>query len=218
MPRVHTKTKSTRGKVYKCQTCSLDIEPGQDFYEWSRRYGRSGVTYRQHVACGRPRPTQLSSRKTAVLEEAVNAADFSGWNFEVDPEEFDLEGGTIDMDISELETMIEEIADVAREIAQEYQDGHDNMPEGLQQGEVGQAMEDVAQELESWADDLVTSAGLDDTDFSYDSFTYDDQSEISEEDQEVGWREDVSDELAARVEELRNGAMDAIGEYPEYQG
>lgn len=217
MPRVHTKTKSARGKTYKCQTCHEDIVEGESFYEWSRRFGRSGQTYRQHAKCGRPRPTQLSSRKTAVLEEAIDAADFSSFSPELDLESLLTEGGEVEVDISDLETILEEIADVAREIGQEYQDGHDNMPEGLQQGEVGMAMEEIAQELESWADDLVSNADLE-TSFMYESFTYDDQSEISEEEQEEGWRSDVEDEWSQFIDGLTTAAQDAIQDYPEYQG
>jgi hypothetical protein len=217
MPRVHTKVKSTRGKTYKCQSCREDILPGESYYEWSRRFGRSGQTYRQHEKCGRPKPTQLSSRKTAVLEEAINDADFSSFSPEIDLEALDTQGGEIEVDISDLETILEEIADVAREIGQEYQDGYDNMPEGLNQGSTAQAMEEVAQELESWADDLVSSADLETT-FVYEAFSYDAEDERSEDEQEEDWRNDVESEWDAFVQNVSEAASGAIQDYPEYQG
>jgi hypothetical protein len=221
MPRVYTKTKSTRGKVYRCQSCGQDIEPGQDYYEWSRRFGRSGQTYRQHTACGRPKPTQLSSRKTAVLEEAVNEIDFSGWSFDIDYDSLDAEnGGEIDIDTSGLEAMVEEIADVAREIGEEYQSGFDNMPEGLQQGPTAQAMEEVAQELESWADDLASS--IEDGSVEYPSIReFHDNEDDEDADADAlrqEWIEHVEQLVQDKMDELRQAAEDACSEYPEYQG
>lgn len=217
MPRVYSKTKSTRGKTYRCESCGQDIVAGESYYEWSRRFGRSGQTYRQHSTCGRPRPTQLSSRKTAVLEEAVSELDFSTFAPEFSADDLDTDGGQLDIDVTELESLLEGIADIAREIGQEYQDGFDNMPEGLQQGPTAQAMEEVAQELESWADDLVSQADLDGQ-FDYEGFEYDEEAEASEEEQKAAWVEEVQAAFETKVSELAEAAESVTGDYPEYQG
>lgn len=134
MPRVtrHTARQSTKDR--RCRGCGGPIEPGNEYYLWEKRYG--GPQFR-HVPCGYPRPTELSNRKTAQIEEAIQDADFSSCDTEED-----------------CQALLENIAQTARDVGEEYRDSFNNMPEGLQQGGTAQAMEQVAEELDSWADDL----------------------------------------------------------------
>lgn len=65
---------------FRCRKCGNAIEPGQDRYEWSFRYGG---TYRQHVSCGAPRAselTQSAGKQTLyaaqeAVEDALGGAD-----------------------------------------------------------------------------------------------------------------------------------------------
>lgn len=222
MPRVYTKTKSTRGKEYRCQSCSDPIIAGQSYHEWSRRFGRSGQTYRQHASHGRPRPTQLSSRKTAVLEEAVMDANFSGFECVLSLEDINESGGSYEIEglVDHVQQVASEIAEVAREVGQEYQDGFDNMPEGLNQGPTAQAMEEVAQELESWADDL-DDLGLD-AEIDYPSLTdFLDNEDLEGEDIDAlksDWLDEVQRLVDEKIDEVANDAESRCSEYPEYQG
>jgi len=221
MPRVYTKTKSTRGtKTYTCTGCGQKIEPGEVYYEWSRRFGRSGQTYRRHQKCGRPRPTELTSRKTAQIEEAANdaSAEIDAWTYEVEEMGLDYEnGGTIEIDTSALTDALNSVAEIAREVGQEYQDGFDNMPEGLNQGEVAQMMEEVAQELDSWADDVESEDF--DGEVSYEAFER--EEDLTDEQYEQAreeWLDNIRSTVEEKLDELRSQATERIQDWPEYQG
>ena len=83
MARVHTRTKSTRGKRdFICSGCREKIEPGEEFCTWQLRFG--GPRYR-HVKCGYPKPTELSMRKTArSRRRSGRRRDIQGWKPELD--------------------------------------------------------------------------------------------------------------------------------------
>jgi hypothetical protein len=208
MPRVTSKTKSTRGKTYNCTKCGAPITVGQRFYQWARRFGRSGVTYRRHMDCGFPKPSELSSAKTAVIEDALQDLSLSSWNPQV-PEEWDGNVESIDIDHSEITDALQGIADTAREVGSEYEDGVSNMPEGLQQGPTGEAMQEIAQELESWADDLESF------DPQVDAPDWPERFESEDDDT---WRGRVEDALDTWVADVISEAEDKLGEMPTYQG
>jgi len=220
MPRVYMKTKSTRGtKTYTCTGCHQKIEPGEVYYEWSRRFGRYGQTYRRHQACGRPRPTELSSRKTAQIEEAANEASgqIDAYVWTVDESDLSEGGGSVEIETGELSDILAGIAEIAREVGQEYQASYDNMPEGLNQGETAMAMEEVAQELDSWADDVESEDF--DGEVMYEAFMPEpdlDEADLDAARQE--WVENIQSEVENRVDELRSQANDRIQDWPEYQG
>jgi hypothetical protein len=152
VPRVKTATR--RRAVVKrpmnCRLCGNEIGVGQSYYTWQKRYGGPQFT---HVTCGRPTPTMLSDRKTAVIEEAIMGIDFSSWNPTV-PADWDGNTENIDVDYSDVQALLQEIADSARDVGSEYESGADNMPENLMYSPTAEAMREVAQELETWADDL----------------------------------------------------------------
>lgn len=160
MPRVHMVTKSHQGKTYDCGVCGKPITPGQTFYTWSKRYAG---TYRQHTEHGYPRPSQLSGRKTAVIEDELQALDLSDISYPL-PEDFEPnpEGGNaLDLDgvVEDITNALSSVAETARGVGEEYEASADNMPESLQQGYQAEAMRDVNQRLGDWADQLEDPCG-----------------------------------------------------------
>jgi gas vesicle protein len=212
MPRVHTKTRSTRvtKRPYRCTGCGEEIVAGEKYYEWEKRYGGP---QRRHVACGYPRPTQLSNRKTAQIDEAVQDMSLpygelsivvDGWDGTTEQFNSEAEGY-----VSDLTQALADVAQVVRDVGQEYQDSFDNLPENFQYGSTGEALQTVAEELESKADDLES---------------------WEPSSTEPDWPERDDDEsledFAGRVEEAfqnwasdaQSEAEDACSDMPEYQG
>lgn len=154
MARVVMKTKNSGGKhVYTCSGCGEPVTAGTKYYTWARRFGRTGVRYYQHATCGYPRPTQLSSRKTAVVDEAITDANLAQHAPEL-PYEDAVAGGTLDVPYDDLQAALASVAEEARTVGEEYTSGADNMPDSLQYGQQAEAMRAVGDELESWADNL----------------------------------------------------------------
>jgi hypothetical protein len=216
MPRVYTKTKSKRGKTYNCSGCGEPIKPGQSYYTWSRRFGYGrGVSYYRHTKCGFPRPTQLSSRKTAQIEEAVLDANqaIGSWSptLKFEPGDDPVAEVTVEIehDYGDVSAALEEVSGVARDVGQEYEDGADNMPEQLAYSPVAEAMreakeacDDYADELERWQPDR-------------------EEPEIPERiEHETSGEFEVrlQDALDSWAEEVRDSAQEALSEIPEYQG
>jgi len=217
MPRVHTKTRSTREtkRPYRCESCGQAIEPGQIYYQWEKRYGGPR---RQHKACGYPRPTQLSNRKTAQIDEAVSDMSAPSWGLTVDVDGWD--GGTEQFNaeaegfLADVKQALQEVADVVRSVGEEYQASFDNLPENFQYGGTGEALETVASELEDKASDLE----------SFDPSAGDEPDWPEREDDPDG--EESLEDFATRVEEAFDNwcsevwseAEDACSDMPEYQG
>lgn len=203
MPRVHRRVKSTRGRPeFPCRSCSEPIKPGQAFYTWEKRFG--GKSY-LHVEHGFPKPSMLSNRKTAVIEDAIG--DFP----------------TTAESIEDIQSAMTDVAEQAREVGQEYESSADNMPENLQQGYQAEQMREVAQELESWADEV------EQWEPEADEPTEDDarealEAEASEDEKESS--EPTEDDIQQKLDELRsdwldtelNNAQESLGDLPEYQG
>lgn len=211
MPRVYTLTKSNRGKTYNCAKCGQPIVAGDVYHDWTRRFGRSGITYRQHASCGRPTPTQLSSRKTARIEEARQQVSLDVAAL-LDPEQameadasYDLAGV-----IEDLVAAMEPVADEAEAVADEYEEGVQNMPEGLQQGPTGEAMQQVADELRDWAEQL--------RDFQPGTTEVDLPDPDEAEGDEDTWRQLAQDAIDSATSDLQGEAEGLLDEQPEYQG
>jgi hypothetical protein len=131
MPRVKTVKKNNRGTAH-CRVCGEAIKPGETFYTWKKRYG--GVS-KMHTSHGYPKPSMLSNRKTAQIEDVVQ--DFGGYD-----------------NIEDCQAALNDIAQTARDVGEEYTSGADNMPENLQYSPTAEAMREVGDELERWADEL----------------------------------------------------------------
>ena len=213
MPRVYTLTKSTRGKTYNCAKCGQPITAGQVYHDWTRRFGRSGITYRQHASCGRPTPTQLSSRKTAQIEEVLMGISFDDIGYQLTGDQAMEADVVVELGdvVDQCREVLQQVADVAREVGEEYQAGVDNMPEGLQQGPTGEAMTAVAEELEQWAGDLEEGPTI--------ANTVVDLPDPAEHDNDEGaWRQAAQDAIDEAVAEIVEEALGLTEGMPEYQG
>lgn len=214
MPRVHTATRK-RAVVKHAMRCigpcklaesrdgSTEIQVGDSYYTYSRKMSRGGITYFKHVACGYPRPTQLSNRKTAVIEEALLDASWPTASFD----STDL-AGQAESFLADVKSVVEEIAGVIRDVGQEYQDSFDNMPENLQQGDTGQALETVAQEMDSKADDLE----------SWDPTSDEPDWPEPDDDDRDAYVDACQQAFESWADDVLSEAQDATSEYPEYEG
>jgi hypothetical protein len=213
MPRVHTRTRK-RAELKRPMSCSAypckvaeerdgdrEIRVGDEYYTWARKAAYGGTVYFRHVACGAPRLSELSSRKTVLIDEAVNDAS---WDFSPQVDE----DGAYDGDFSDVTSTLEEIAEVARGVGEEYQASFDNMPEG----ETAQRLEEVAQELDSWADELE----------SFEPSAQYEQPEREEtpdgEESDEDYLQRCQEALDTWASDVVQEAQDACGDHPEYQG
>lgn len=208
MPRVYTKTKSTRGKAYFCDTCRKQIEPGEKYLEWGFRFGGS---YRRHAEHGYPKPSELTQSKMASVLSAIEEAEGT------------IGGAT---ELSEVTDALQSVADAAREVAEEYREAVSAMNmEGS-----GNENEQRADDLESFADDLESS--ISDVE-SKESDVEDkleelkaaklqelaDEAALEEESEEPKLSEEDEEELRKQaleevMEEARSEAEDALSNCP----
>lgn len=150
-----------------------------------------------HTSHGYPRPSMLSNRKTAVIEDAIG--DF--------PDSVES--------IEDIQSVMQGIAETAREVGQEYGESADNMPESLQQGYQAEAMREVADELETWADEIESWESENEEPTEDDA-----RNELDEEEQED------ADAVSTKLDEMRSewldselqNAQDKLSDLPEYQG
>src|SRR5262245_3074105 len=104
MPRVHTKTKSTRGRTYTCEKCGQPILPGHSYHTWSFRYG--GARF-QHSACGYPLRSQLTQSKMSTVYSAMEGVQ---------------DGLAKLTSLEDIETEVQTLAETVREIEEEYRE------------------------------------------------------------------------------------------------
>jgi hypothetical protein len=135
MPKVATKKKNNAGQPYSCERCSSKIVAGEQYYEWSFRYGG---THRQHVAHGSPKQSQLTPKMSGAYA-AVEAAEDAIASAE---------------SVNDLKAALEECASEIDNVAQEYQDSFDAIPENLQQGCPAQEMQEKSEALQSFSEEL----------------------------------------------------------------
>lgn len=199
MPRVQTKKKNKAGKPYDCGSCSEKIKAGQEYYEWSFRYGG---THRQHVSHGRPKQSQLTQSKMSGAYAAVEAAEESIASAEC---------------VEDIRSALEECAGEIESVKDEYQDGLDGM--FSQDGAVAQEVQEKIDALESFKDEL-DSAASDLEDFNEDEPEEPqiaEHTDLSEEDFNVlrtAWETEHSEweeHQADHLEKQRSAASDALG-------
>jgi hypothetical protein len=217
MPRVHTRTRKRaevkrpmRCSAYPCKVAAerdgdTEIRVGDSYFTWARKSAYGGTTYFRHTQCGGPKLTDLTSRKTAQIDEAVSEAV---WDFSPTVDE----DGAYDGDMSDVTSVLESIAEVARNVVQEYQDSYDNLPENFQYGPTGEALESVAQELESWADDLESF----DPSVEYEQPEREEEPDGEEDDESYIQR--CQDALDTWASDVISEAQDAASDHPEYEG
>lgn len=203
MPRVHSILARAAKRERRCAKCGEDIKVGQAVYKWTRR---NWPTAYQHQACGYPRASQLSSRKTAVIYDAIQDADFA--LSEALPDDA-APGGSYEIDTTPLTDQLSEIADIAESVGAEYEESADNLPEALQYGMQAEALRDVSERLNDWAQEL-RDLGFDDATIEF--------RELEEDEDMNEWRDAMQDEIDTLADNLSEQAMDALSEVPEYEG
>ena len=112
MPRVSTKKKSARGKPYNCGRCSEKIKAGEEYHEWSFRYGG---TQRQHASHGFPRGSQLTQSKMSQAHAACEDLEDS------------LGDGSLDTPDA-IADAVQTCMDALQEVMDEYEEAINNMP------------------------------------------------------------------------------------------
>jgi|SRR5215471_7802121 len=215
MPRVHTIKKARAAKRTRtCRGCSQPIQVGDSFYTWEKRFGGPQFC---HTACGYPKASWLSNRKTAVIEDAVNELiidwhpgslqDLLGCERDKPVPTDVLESG-VELATDELLDQLSGIADEAENVGDEYEASADNMPESLQYGYQAEAMRDVAERLREWAE-AMRDGDLDGT------------LELPEVDDLTDWQawwDEADEALDAKVSELVEAAQELTSDMPEYEG
>lgn len=142
MPRVNyvkcarkDRNKGDWGDIRKCGRCGVELGKGSAYKYWQRYRGQRQVRCMEH-AC-RPRPTDLSGAKTAVIDELIEDLDL--YKFET------IEG---------VQEAVRGVADTAREVSEEYNESAENMPESFHGTGSHEEMTEKAEELEVWASEL----------------------------------------------------------------
>jgi len=207
MPRVHTATRkrAVLKRPMTCRHCHEEIAVGQSYFTWQRRYG--GPQY-LHTTCRRPRPTELSDRKTAQIEEAVLDVEWPNATFDM-PSDGSMPEAEAEGYIDSLRDALSPVADAASEVGQEYESSADNMPESLQYGSQAEAMRDVASRLEDWASELQSwEPGSTEPDWP--------EREDEESDEDFAGR--VQDAWDSWADDARSEAESALDDIPEYEG
>lgn len=151
MPRVYLKTRGPQGRDRICGRSGRVIQKGEQFYEWSFRYG--GSRY-QLAEFGHPRQSQLTqSRMGEVYAEIENIEDMICNTF---PDEWCLEDAADALD--QAAQVAQEIADEARSTADEYFGGGGPHAERADQMEsTQQSLEDAAQSVRELEDEYERS-------------------------------------------------------------
>jgi len=130
MPRVYEKKKFNMGRDYHCGRCGRKIEPGEQYFSWSFRYGGTRTNCADH----RPRPSELTQSKMAEVYAAIEGAEDT------------LESAET---VAEMREAIESVAEQVQQTAEEYREA-DEAFGGMGATESAER----ADELESWASDL----------------------------------------------------------------
>jgi len=189
MPRVSTKKKNKVGEGYRCDGCAELIVAGQQYYEWSFRYGG---THRQHIDHGSPKQSQLTQSKMSGAYAAVESA---------------AEAIASADNVEDIKSALEECATEIESVAEEYQDAIDSMPENLQQGGPAQEMQEKIEGLQSFAEEL-NSAASDLEDFDEEEPVREGCNTDEEFEREQSeWQEKFDDHL----EQQRTAADEALG-------
>lgn len=133
MSRVNVVQKSL--KPVKCSRCGNTVPKGSSYRHTKQRYGGKQI-HCMEQAC-RFRPSDLSSAKTALIEDAIEDAEIAI-----------AEAGSYE----EIKAALEECGSVASDVAGEYQDASGNWAGGQNEqfDEKADACDSFADELEGW--------------------------------------------------------------------
>lgn len=130
MPRVYRKTKIRLGADRSCGRCGRAIKPGDEYLQWSFRYG--GTHYR--CASHYPRQSELTQSKLASVYAAQESVQ------DQMPELTDPDS---------IVAAVEDVGSAAQEVADEYREADEAFG-----GQGATEAAERADELEAWAQDL----------------------------------------------------------------
>jgi hypothetical protein len=176
VPKVH-RVKRTRGgkKEYRCVKCGKPIEPGQEYYHWTKY---KQPVRQQHVSCGYPKRSQLSNSKMGPVWDAVDDAIA------------ELQKGQT---LEDFKSTLESVAQTAHDVASEYEESADNIEQQFSSSATADACRNAAEQLESWAEDLENWEPSVDTD-------------------------EGTKPVDEWLDQVREEAIEKLGEQPEYEG
>lgn len=190
MPRINTVEKSR--KPVKCGRCGDTVPAGGSYRSIKPRYGGKQIRCMKS-SCGF-RPTDLSSAKSARIEEVI-------------------EDATVALDVAgsydEIRAILQEVADVAREVADEYQEASDNWAGGNGHEE----FQEKADTCGSFADDLEgwSPSGEQDEDAVRETAKEDcDRGAESEEEYNARLEEEQDEAWETALQEMRDEALGVL--------
>jgi hypothetical protein len=190
MPRVNEKKKSRAGRDYHCTTCGRKIEPGENYYSWSFRYGGT------HHACvdHYPKRSQLTQSLMGEVYAAIEAAETEIQNAE---------------SVADIQSCLEDVGQSAEDVAGQYREAAEHF------GGEGENAE-RADELESWAQEVayVDLPEPEEAEFDEDevglAVLQDDYAVDTVEELDAGQRM----EWAGKLQEARDAAQEALDSCP----
>lgn len=171
MPQVQERTKSNKGTA-TCNKCRKPIIAGEKYYKWAFRYGPKNT---RHVACGRPRQSELTQSKMSGVYAAVEAAE---------------DAIAIATEAADIASALTDAAQGISDVKSEYEDSLSNMPDGLQQGDIGQQIQEKIDELDNFVSTLESAASDIESD------------EKDEEEDDVDWLEGLKQQASDALSEL----------------
>ena len=136
MARVHTQTKTRRGKEVKCGRCGAAIEPGEKYHSWSFRYG--GAHYRCELRP--PKPSELTQSKMSTVLAAIE--DLDGVLSNLD------NTGDFDEAKGEVRAYVETVQESIEEVKGEYEEAAEHFGGGGPNQELAEQMEACYDEVE----------------------------------------------------------------------
>lgn len=128
MPRVYTKKKNRAGRDKTCATCGATVQPGENYYQWSFRFGGTYYGCKDHY----PKQSQLTQSKMGTVYAAFEGADFAACET-----------------VAEVTQLVNDIADTVQEVADEYREADEAFG-----GQGATESAERADELEGFASEL----------------------------------------------------------------
>jgi hypothetical protein len=220
MPRVHTVKKArAAARTRTCTSCREPIEIGQSFYTWAIKSTYGGSKYFRHVACGYPKPWELTHSKLGEVYRAQAQAED-----DID----DLVCESPDDVEDALQAILSNLAEAINEVASEYRDAAEAMGgAGYENEERADVLESSAMELDSFTLSVQYEAP-DEDDYTRDCDDCGGSGEIDDEDDETitcdtcegtGTVDNTSesdespeDALATYLDAAKEEARDAVNE------
>lgn len=135
--KVHVVEKARPSKrTRKCRTCGHEIQVGEKYRYFKKRYGGFSYYCAQHT----PRPSEMTTGKAAQLLSIGE----------------DLEDAIADATCpADVRQALEDAQQAAQELAEEYEESASNMEDGLgHETSMSEELRSKGEEIAEWADEL----------------------------------------------------------------